>query len=533
MVKIAKSIDTDNDFLSKLQTLEAFILTNQSLPNHANDKKLHNFIIKLRQKHRQDPTLLFWDWRVPMLMKLGVDITAAATIQRVPSPSNIEPNWRQTLNDIRIILNQNQLKSDLAWFRAIIALFASREGFLKQKRYKTLQELVVKWLKVGDIKASDCNRSQPPYDMRHTLSYVRSPLCFLETSKPLIPTWRLPGYEGDKEELPVWTSSIKTGNTVYFSPSSFDPNVFDGAIRELPEWMIKMFNRETCPKGYNLVRLVLTQDFFDGIPYSRGGLYSCSQGFDVNTESKVGTPRRLNLYDRVNDFQWDNKHKCSVQDGYSYTLSFTMLFFFGGRSIEQCPGIAKLKVNIWKLVHHWLTPLSKVCPPNGVQALLYLEEFHGHMQEHQDMNPRMKVSTKENSQIIGTSVIVVSFFDKQEVVMTKNAGGKHAFLTEHCSVYVLDPHDDDTHKHKTKFPSAERGKPKGLRFALTFRWLGNRKKFFGPDNRIGLQHCQVVPNPNNTINKKYKSDNGRKLWNDALLYKRNKEPTTTDNLISI
>ena len=535
MVKIARSRDTDNDFLLKIRTLEAHILTHQSLPNHVNDKKLYSFIIKLRQKYRQDPTLQFWEWRVPILMNLGIDITGAATIQRVASPSNIEPNWRQALNDIRTILRQDQLKSDLEWFQAIITLFASRCGFLKQKRYKTLQELVVKWLKIGDIKASDCSRSQPPYDIRHTLSYIRSPLSFLEASKPLVPTWRLPGYELDKDILPNWTSSIKTGNTVYFSPSCFDPNMFIGAIRELPEWMIKLYNRQICPRGYNLVRVILSQPFFDDIPYSRGGRNSCSKGFDINTESKVASPRRLNLYDKVNDFQWDNKHKCSVQDGYSYTLSFTMPFFFGGRSIEQYPGIARLKVDIWKQVYHWLTPLSKVCPPNGVQVLLHPEEFRCRMPEHQDMDPNMKVSTQDNSQIMGTSVIIVSFFDQQEVIMTRKTGEKHSFLTEHCSVYVLDPHDDNTYKHKTKFPKcADKNKPKGLRLALTFRWLGNRMKFFGPDNPNGLQYSQVVAQPHSTINKAYnKSENGRNLWKDALLYKRNKQPNTTDNLISI
>ena len=525
MVKVAKSIDKDNDFLSKLRTLEAHILINKSLPTHSDDKKLYNFIIKLRQKYRQNPTLAFWEWRVPMLMKLGVNITAAATIESTPSPSNTEPNWREALNQVRRILSHDQLKSDLAWFDAIIDLFSNKDGFLKQKRYKTFQELIVKWLKVGDIKAFECKRNQPSYDIRHTLSYIRSPLGFLETSAPLVPKWRLPDHQGDIAKIPTYTVPLQYGNTVYFSPSSFDPNMFVNALRELPEWMTKFHKQEIYPKGYDLVRLVSSCKFFDEIPYSRGGIKCYSKGFDINTESKVGTPRRLNLYDKVSEFHWDNKHKCSVQDGYSYTLSFTLPMFYGGRSIEQYPGIAQLKVDVWKRVYHWLSPISKICPPNGVQALLYLEEFQGHIREHQDMDPIMKVDPQTNSQIIGSSVIIVSFFNSQKVHFTAkgNEHKKHTFLTEHCSVYVLDPHDDNIYKHKTTFPGGSRNDPNGLRLALTFRWLGNRMKFFGRDNPVGLQHCQVVSCPYETINKLYpKSENARTLWRNVLLHKKNK-----------
>ena len=71
MVKIAKSLEKDIDFVAKLRILEQHMLVHKTLPNHINDKKLYNFIIKLRQKHRQDPNLCFWEWRVPMVDEIG------------------------------------------------------------------------------------------------------------------------------------------------------------------------------------------------------------------------------------------------------------------------------------------------------------------------------------------------------------------------------------------------------------------------------------------------------------------------------
>ena len=547
MVKIAKSLDKDIDFVSKLQILEQHIVVHNTLPNHINDKKLYNFIIKLRQKHRQDPNLCFWEWRVPMLMKLGIDITSSTTINNVPSPSNIEPHWRNTLDQLRNIVDNAQLNTDLFWFEAIIATFKKRQGFLKQKRYKTFQELIVKWIQVGDIKPSECTRKQPAYDLRHTLSYICSPLSFLETSQPLVPSWRLKDYldyYDNIAELPTWSVPFRYGNTVYFGPSSFDPKMFEGALREMPQWMIKMHNREISPKGYNLVRLIKSEvDFFDPIPYSKGGQRSYSKGFDINTQSKVASPRRLNLYDKVNDFHWDENSNCHVQDGYSYSLTITLPMFYGGRSIEKYPEIAKLKVNIWKKVYHWLTPLSKTCPPNGVQALLYAEEFGGKIQPHQDMNVNMGVDPKTNSQIIGSSVIVVNFFDEQIMHMCTRVKAQKKqdrfpthdhFRTEHCSVYVLDPHDDSLYHHTTSFPATgNRKHHKGLRCALTFRWLGNRRKYFGPDNPAGLQHCQVVTRPYHEIDKKYpKSENARAMWKQVIAHKKDKKKEQDANVKS-
>ena len=391
MVKIAKSLEKDIAFVAKLRILEQHMLVHKTLPNHINDKKLYNFIIKLRQKHRQDPNLCFWEWRVPMLMRLGIDITASATIKNSSSPSNIEPNWRDALYHIRAILDHSQLRADLAWFNAIVSLFETSNKF--PKRYKTLQELIVKLFQAGDMKASECTRTQPMHELKHTLSYICTPLSFLETSQPLVPFWRLKDYHDHSEdiaELPIWTVPFRCGNSVCFSSSSFNPKMFEGALGEVSE---------------------------------------------------------------CHDFGCDHHTLSAVE-----------------KSIEQCPEIAKLKINIWKKVYHWLSPLSKTCPPNGVHGFL-----HSGTHTHQDnfgMAP-------DSGQLIGSSVIVVSFFDVQLVRMCKKtktmAGDEFPthdyFSTEHCSVHVLDPQDANLYHHKATFPASRKS---GLRYALTFCWLGNQ-----------------------------------------------------------
>ena len=239
------------------------------------------------------------------------------------------------------------------------------------------------------------------------------------------------------------------------------------------------------------------------------------------TGSQSGRPRRLNLYDKVDNFTYNERYKCSVQDGFSYTLSFTPPIFYGGRCLDEYPAIATLKVNIWKKVFHWLSPLSKLCPPNGVQCLLYIADFNGFIRPHRDMSPSMNVDTKTNSQIIGSSVIVVSFFDSQMIRLGTLDGNQKfvdhdVFSTDHCSVHVLDPSDDSLYHHTNKFETMRTrmvNRPTRIRLALTFRWLGNRKQFFGPDNKSGLEYCQVEARPLEFIRRKWrKSPPTQRMW---------------------
>ena len=230
MVKIALSYDTDVDFIEKCKNLQLFLAREQRFPTFKSDKKLYKFISKLRMRHRNNPTLPFWEWRIPMMCAIGLDITAGATVSRAPSPSNIEPHWRTKLNQLRTATDNERRQQDLDWFDAISHVYRSKSGFLKQKRFTTLHELLIKWCQLGDIDPRECTRSQPTYDIRHTLPYIVTPLNHWESPPQLKPTWRLKDCTALRNLPSEWTAPLQCGNTVHFDASCFDTNLFQKAL---------------------------------------------------------------------------------------------------------------------------------------------------------------------------------------------------------------------------------------------------------------------------------------------------------------
>ena len=148
------------------------------------------------------------------------------------------------------------------------------------------------------------------------------------------------------------------------------------------------------------------------------------------------------------------------------------------------------------------------------RADIYLQGFKGKINVHKDMNPNMVVNAETNSQIIGTSVIVVTFYLGQLFKLCRALGKKKyetvgEFLTHHGSVYVLHPHDDLEYYHTVSFSGQSENETNssgytGVRVALTFRWLGNRTLYFGNDYKVKLQrNCQVVEKPILELRKKH------------------------------
>jgi len=156
--------------------------------------------------------------------------------------------------------------------------------------------------------------------------------------------------------------------------------------------------------------------------------------------------------------------------------------------------MTKLKEKIWKKLHPFLSPVSQACPPNACQMLLCLRPSGGQMQPHKNRNSEQK----EHTQMLGSSVIVVSFFDKQvlELCKKKDTGKKGkvkrdhvaSFETEHCSAFVIDAHDDLEHCRRAHFPKD--GKRRcGLRCVLTLRWLQKRETFLCGNHNHGQRCC--------------------------------------------
>ena len=515
---MAVTMETDNDFKDKLEALRSHInTTGGMLPVHA------TFVIRLRDAYRRNPGAHYWIWRLPMLLELGIDIACGKAVGNNHDPNNIEPLWRSVLNLRRIDSNNEAEETFLEWFRSLAESFPKE--YVKTRNFNTLEEFIVRSMCVGDIAPFECERGRPPWELNHTLSYVLFPV---PTTQPISPTWRFTGNNINLSPSSTWTPELKTGNSVFFTQKDLDldPTLFDDVVNSLPSWIPVLFATNVNLTKEKLVELMLDDDdFFDHFPISKKGTNPAA-GAIINTESLTNkTPKRMTLFDKINDPISHTSKKCLVQDGYRYSNG-SIEPFFGGRSLESHPAIARLKVAVWRKVHHFLSPISKICPPNGIQTLLYLGDFNARMNTHRDINPRSRIKGPDNSQLIGSSVIVISFFDQQVFEMCHHLGDKKykiidSFLTQHCSVYVLDPNDDRIYYHRTKFPPKDKkGK---IRYALTLRWLGLRESYYGDDNQEGLAHCKAVHNPEELIKQNHKNcPASQQMWLQALQDKKKK-----------
>lgn len=445
------------------------------------DAQLRNWVYRQRKEHRQNKlsswkkqkldALPFWDFD-PRKTK-GMHGRA----------------WAKQLG---ILPNDHR---GLQWLEQLLTNYTKGKDFRKVKSYRTLCEFVIGSMKVTDIHPKECTRDKPVSDIRHTISYMLTP--DTEDVQTPSPTKRM--MEHDQAHH----------YTVYFGPESFPDGFFDCALQHLPEWLIHYNNHQiTLTKDELVQKISDTVPFFDPFPVSVLGT-NLAKGVAPITDLAHSTPRRANLSDRVHPDKYKTQFHCHVFTGYTYTLSFCPDFLYYGRPID--PGFAELKVKLWKMVKPHLSPISQLCPPNGCQLLAYFREFKGRINAHRDMNPNMVVSPEINSQIIGSSVLVVSFLAKQYFHLcqqkkstmsngkpTYNYPSLDSFLTEHCSVYILDPRDDVRWHHKTEFPPGEKGM---VRISLTFRWLGRRQEFLCQDYAFQRKGSSAVGRPRDIIKK--------------------------------
>ena len=123
----------------------------------------------------------------------------------------------------------------------------------------------------------------------------------------------------------------------------------------------------------------------------------------------------------------------------------------------------------------------------------------------------MAINPIQNSQILGSSVLVVSFLDEQDFKLYPLKGSGTAircFRLKHCSVYILRSEDDLKWKHGAEFPTWKDGgtgrqNPNNIRVAVCYRWLGRRCKAFGSEYQGVRRYMEVWENPNEHIQQKY------------------------------
>mmetsp|Transcript_13141 Transcript_13141/g.19661 ORF Transcript_13141/g.19661 Transcript_13141/m.19661 type:complete len:832 (-) Transcript_13141:86-2581(-) len=183
-----------------------------------------------------------------------------------------------------------------------------------------------------------------------------------------------------------------------------------------------------------------------------------------------------------------------------------------GRSRPMSQSVYTLMIETWKHVHNQLSPLSRVCPPNNLQVLVYTKIREGgrlvwkqQMTPHKDNGFRNYKETgrnkqyggnpsqwlNNNSQIEGTDVVTVNVGDemtyklikpnKSQTYMFTQKDAKsnktderllHSTALEDGSILVHSAHDDEFYYHAVDFhEDNETDSYTKVRVALVFRWL--------------------------------------------------------------
>ena len=179
---------------------------------------------------------------------------------------------------------------------------------------------------------------------------------------------------------------MEAGNSFYFSPQFFAPDFFTCAMEECPAYLRDLyFRRRISQEDVNTFVQEDEDEFFDH--WNDSCLY------------------HLNLFDAVNKKKWNTRKFCFIQEGFGFNSIYSPDVCFG-RSFEDYKGFSYLKLKLWRILHPWLSTVSKICPPNSCQVATCFDHIPT-PNEH----PHREVDGK--GIIVGSSVIKVSLFDSQ------------------------------------------------------------------------------------------------------------------------
>lgn len=380
--------------------------------------------------------------------------------------------------------------------RNLLRRFISEKGRTKVCEFSSVAEYVVKCLKVGDIEPVECTRS-PAHD---NMNNVRGVLSFF--TQPLLV----------HNQCIAPTQTIKSCRSTYYSPSSL-PVGLTSVLRDfvdtkIPAWIRDIHEKvHTTPLSKETLIANISNDFvwYDHFPVSLRGTNPLA-GHDLITRTDNPGPRRLHLSVAIQEPKYRPISSAHTQECYGYSYSITPLSWMGCRSMDQYPEIARIGYEAWTAVRAHLDPVSQQCPPTACNILHYFGAFGAFIRPHQDNCPNMQLPDyKWNSQLLGSSVLVVNLFDSQMMklsdVETKREVG--SFLTEHMSIYVLSAFDDIRYRHTTTFLGTKGANESKVRISLVYRWLGRRTKAFCGDYNGELRWCEYHPNPNAKVKAKF------------------------------
>ena len=201
--------------------------------------------------------------------------------------------------------------------------------------------------------------------------------------------------------------------------------------------------------------------------------------------------------------------KCHLEKLCGHSHSFLPKPWMGVRNMRDCPALMDLGISVWRQVRHKLDAASQLCPPNSVNILTCVGRFGGKIRAHRDNAPNMATDPTHNSQILGTSVMAVSFFDRQMLEFFPLQTGSKCcrnFCLDHCSICTLHSLDDVRWKHSARFPKvgeAGHNANNSIRVGMACRWLGRRCLGFGSDCGTVRRFMEVWENPDEHVRRHF------------------------------
>jgi hypothetical protein len=482
---------SEEKWVARFELLKQWMLVNRSIPTRKENELLSRWLTSQRMllNNQLAPgknVSLKSQKRYELLKNIGVDVLVKNVKQLSPTTDSF--GWFQKvvryrerkMTDTEKKIDQMHLKQ----LHDYLAPFMGRQETLEangrpgwniNENYSSLVHYTWSCLKVGDIDYRDCKRCSPAYSMKHVLSYLVDP--YVHTQGPITPT-----------------ATFEKGTSPFFSYESYRNSETDehlnGFLATLPEWLISLWKKDRYFTMEELVELVHADDnkWFDQYMVTTHGT-NPNMGGEIITKTAQPNARRLLLTSEIHGKKYSEYWKCDVEEGYGYSLGSVGKNWTGLRCLRDYPHLSDFALAVWKVVHPHLDPVSQQCPFNSITLMLYLGCVHAKVNPHQDnaLNSSM-VSPEDNSQLLGSSVMIISLFDPMRFLFTPKTSQKERlpppsgeFLTEHASVYILKCDDDSKWKHYAKFPDGRnlRGMAgQRVRLAIVCRHVGRRTKMF-------------------------------------------------------
>ena len=493
------------------QMLKSYLMEHGALPKEDGpNKALYHFVVTTRKqllefvrlgKNQPAEIKRKRTHQIAQLRSIGIDILQ----------DRWKPNagcWEPVILKEIVTANDKEDEDEevnfhLFWLMSQLEVFTATPGWSVNVKFRTITEYVLWCLNVGDIKPEECTRACKIYTIQYLLSYIRHPEVILNF-------------------IDIPTKTHVKGVSSYFGHNLISGEVnirilIEKLMTELPEWLTRMYNKYKEGKRVyakeDLVTLIREEPtWFAHFPVSVLGT-NPNGGSKPLTHTKQPGPRRLLLSAQIHGRVKSDYHKCDLEELYGYSYSFVPRPWMGVRCLRDFPTVAELGVLLWKRVHPHLDPVSQTLPPNSANILTYFGDFDGHINAHQDNAPNMAIDPQHNSQLLGSSVMVLNLCHAQDfhfVALHDKNKVEDTFVCEHGSVYILRADDDLNYKHTARFSGDKVGK---VRIAIVFRWLGRRTKAFCDNYRGQRQYMEVFYNIDKHIFAKFpKSVQSRKIF---------------------